>query len=98
MTFISSGIEVGTLLTTLTAPTISITFGWEWVFYLFGALGILWSIIFALFARDEPQAEQQHVEIEQVSIVQLATPKPSIPYMRMLLSPAVWAIVVAHTR
>jgi len=48
MTFISSGIETGTLFTTFVAPLISIYLGWSWVFYVFGFLGIMWSIVFAL--------------------------------------------------
>jgi MFS transporter, NNP family, nitrate/nitrite transporter len=38
------------------APRLSDRFGWEWVFWLFGALSLVWAIVFWSFARDATAA------------------------------------------
>ena len=42
ISFIFSGLQVGSLAGLLVAPPLIERFGWEVVFYIFGATGALW--------------------------------------------------------
>lgn len=115
-----TGCEVGTVLALLVSPIITRAISWDWIFYIFGPLGILWSIMFAILGSSSPSKswftstkEAQYIlqsykpQIEN-TMDQEATPtedtklieqdiKPSTPWKKILLSMAVWSIVVAHT-
>jgi MFS transporter, ACS family, solute carrier family 17 (sodium-dependent inorganic phosphate cotransporter), other len=60
-------------------------YGWPVPFYAFGALGLLWAVIWFAGVRGgygvEPPAPTAH---------------PAIPWGKLLRWPAVWAIVVGH--
>lgn len=56
--FIGSMMEFGTLIATLISPYIVIYLGWEWVFYIFGAIGLIWSFLFSIFGASTPQSSK----------------------------------------
>lgn len=114
MTFVVSGIETGTLVTTLVTPFIAMYLGWEWVFYFFGAIGIVWSLVFALTTNERPVEEEGTEEVDEfvttasdndynvqdtVEHAQFysSTRHVITTYASMACTPAVWAIIVAHT-
>mmetsp|Transcript_3624 Transcript_3624/g.4929 ORF Transcript_3624/g.4929 Transcript_3624/m.4929 type:complete len:571 (+) Transcript_3624:107-1819(+) len=51
---IFSGLQSGTVAAYLISPTILENFGWQNLFYIYGAIGALWVIPWLLYARDSP--------------------------------------------
>lgn len=95
----ASAIPLGTVFALLLTPVIVLALGWEWVFYLFGAVGIVWFVFWQRLAATEPsdhprvdQAELAAIRGEQTSEGAAQAP----PLKAMLASTAVWAIIVSH--
>jgi ACS family sodium-dependent inorganic phosphate cotransporter len=95
-----SGVAFGTMLALLISPAIIIYLGWPSVFYISGALGIVWLAAWQLKAANGPEdcpgvspKEFALIMSERPTEVGLADRVPWGPIMR---EPAVWAIVVAH--
>ena len=51
---IFSGLQSGTVAAYLISPTILENFGWQNLFYIYGAIGALWVVPWLLYARDSP--------------------------------------------
>jgi sugar phosphate permease len=82
------------------------TLGWQWVFYICGAVGILWSVLWYATYRNLPeehgtisQAELAHIrgldeggKIKPPDIEQKAT----VPWGALIRSPNMWAIMCAY--
>ena len=56
---------LGNILTALICETI----GWPWVFYIFGSMGIIWSIFWILYYRNSP-SEMNWIEPEELEYIQ----------------------------
>jgi ACS family sodium-dependent inorganic phosphate cotransporter len=95
----ASAIPLGTVCALLLTPIIVLSLGWEWAFYLFGAVGIIWYAFWARFATTNP-AEHPGITAEELDIIQSHQGKKSEsepPTIRAMLgSMAVWAIIVSH--
>lgn len=93
-----SAISMGTLLAVSTTPFIILAFGWEAVFYLFGATGFIWALFWWPLAGDrpakplDPQISALDGEPHPVATAE----KKRIPWRRILGRREVWAIIVAH--
>jgi sugar phosphate permease len=81
------------------------TYGWHAVFYICGAAGIVWSILWFLTYRNFPEqhplvneAEVKHIRGLDAagSVNQAQTEKPSVPWATLLRSPNMWAIMCAY--
>lgn len=64
--------RIGGALAPILATLIMVEWGWRWVFYLYGASGILWVLFWAYWFKDEPrdmpgisEAEVQKIEAER---------------------------------
>ena len=81
----TSGLSLGTMISLPLTGWIVRDFGWPMPFYLFGALGLVWAWFwFSKVGRGRGIPEE-------------ATAAPrSIPWSRLLGTPAVWAIIIAH--
>jgi len=99
--FSNSGIPVGQVAALLVAPYIAITLGWEWIFYIFGVVGLLWYVFwYRTVARDparHPRVSKQETDEIAADLPELAAAdaKPTT-LMDFARSKPVWAIVVAH--
>jgi sugar phosphate permease len=78
-------------VTPLVAGTIILSFGWRAIFYIFGSLGLIWSVAFALCYHNSPESGVT------------ASPRPkgfgpaqATPWKRILTSPNMWAIALAY--
>lgn len=75
-------------------------FGWESVFYVFGAIGCVWLVLWMIIVRRSPEEDPFITEEEKIYIVtkiglrkeENVTP----PWKSIFTSAAVWAIVVSH--
>jgi len=110
-TIIYSGAYLGTVITMVTSPYIIISLTWPFVFYIYGALGLAWSVWWVILMESTPKAmllgkgfacigisENEADYIVRTSGTATATDKvedSGMPWF-LLKSPALWAIVAAH--
>ena len=98
---INSAIPLGTIFALVTTPIIVQIWGWQWAFYSFGAVGIVWFFFWQRLVTSTPQ---QHADItdHELALIALDNDVPvddeqtSPPWHHFLRSMPVWAIVVAH--
>ena len=96
---VNSGIPFGTVFALIVTPIIVQKMGWEWAFYLFGAVGGLWFLFWHISVTARPQdhaavssTELALIEETNAFVEDAGTPKLT----EFLKSGAVWAIIVAH--
>uniref|UniRef100_T1JB34 Sialin n=1 Tax=Strigamia maritima TaxID=126957 RepID=T1JB34_STRMM len=76
--------------------------GWPSVFYVFGAVGVLWFIAWAFLAYENPASHPWISTEEKIYILRGVKPVddiqdiPPLPWKKMLRSLPLWAIVAAH--
>jgi len=87
-----SAIPLGTLFAVSTTPFIALAFGWQAVFYAFGALGFVWFLFWWKLAGDRPERSEE----SKRSAKQSPELEKRIPWRRILGQRPVWAIIVAH--
>jgi ACS family sodium-dependent inorganic phosphate cotransporter len=97
--FIATGMYLGIILAFPLAVWIMTRFGWPWVFYLFGAAGLIWSAAWYLLVTNNPE-DHPRISQEEVQLIlqgQRATPRAqAIPWNRFFREPAFWALMCAH--
>ena len=97
--FSNSGIPLGTVFALLATPIIVASWGWEWVFYLFGAVGFVWCAIWYFLIAATPR-EQAGISQTELDIIAAATigdePASAPPWKELFSNMSVWAIIVAH--
>ncbi len=85
---------------------IMVTLGWRWVFYIFGAVGILWSALWYLTYRNMPE-EHRWVDGNELAYIRGTDDKgnvkkldikkkPAVPWTVLLQSPNMWAIMAGY--
>ncbi|XP_063772887.1 sialin isoform X2 [Pseudophryne corroboree] len=95
-----AGAQLGTVVSLPVSGLICYYVNWIYVFYIFGALGVLWFIMWLIFVSDTPQTHRTISDSEKEYI--LSTLKSElckekvIPVCAMMKSLPLWAIVVAH--
>uniref|UniRef100_H2ZGX8 Sialin n=1 Tax=Ciona savignyi TaxID=51511 RepID=H2ZGX8_CIOSA len=73
--------------------------GWPSVFYVFGSLGVLWCIVWFIFAHSTPDKHPRISPAELHFIQSNVEPKDevlSVPWWEIATSKRVWAISIAH--
>jgi len=95
----ASAIPLGTVFALLLTPVIVLSLGWQWAFYLFGAVGIFWFLLWQRLAATEPR-DHPKVSAAELGVIQSNRPVDTAtqapPIRAMLGSMAVWAIIVSH--
>ena len=98
--FTNSGIALGSIFAYITTPLIMILYGWEWAFYLFGALGVVW---FFFWQRNITSLPSEHPHISQDELDLITNEAPAkvkaseLPPLKDLIkNKPLWAIIVAH--
>ncbi|MCP5178765.1 MAG: ACS family MFS transporter [Pseudomonadales bacterium] len=95
----NSGIPTGTVFALITTPYIAEAWGWEWAFYLFGAVGLVWYVAWHRLVSAYPRQQQGISEAELRLIESGTTPDEArgpTPWAKLLRCKAVWAIIIAH--
>ena len=94
-----SGISLGTLAALILTGPIIERYGWPAVFYIFGALGVIWFIFWQRLVTNTPQTHPtispDELELIQASAVP-AEQSERVPWKGLLSSPAIWAIIINH--
>jgi len=97
----NSGIPLGTIFALVGTPWIVERFGWEWAFYAFGALGVVWFAGWQWGATSDPARHPRVTPAELATIrgggeETAQGPAPPLRLTVFLGRASVWAIVVAH--
>eukprot|EP00798_Chlamydomonas_sp_ICE-L_P027466 gene27466-4769_t len=93
------GLHVGSIVGLLAAPPIISTFGWQGVFYIFGAAGLLWYFMFEGLMESLARSDPEMVASLGAPLSAPATApasQVSIPYRAMLRSRPVQVLAATH--
>ncbi|XP_030054903.1 sialin [Microcaecilia unicolor] len=95
-----AGAQLGTVVSLPVSGLICYYMDWSYVFYIFGALGIVWFILWCWIVSDTPETHRTISPSEKDYILsslrnQLSSEK-SVPCGAMIKSMPLWAIIVAH--
>lgn len=98
-----SGMYLGSVVGLWLCPTFIVSFGWQSVFYIFGALGFFWWAAWQLLTTSSPEesttiSEREKKYIAENTIAKSERPSTpgSVPWKLLLSKKATWAIIVAH--
>ncbi|RNA37043.1 Vesicular glutamate transporter 1 [Brachionus plicatilis] len=97
-TFALSGSYIGSVTALSSGGLITIYLNWQSIFYIFGVLGLIWSVFWFLNVYESP-SEHQHISCEEKNRIESTlnfTDYSCIPWSKILRSAPVWAIVIAH--
>ncbi len=96
-----SGAPIGQVAALIVAPYIALWIGWQWIFYIFAALGAVWFLFWQRKVSSDPGSHPQ-ITVEELAEISAEQPagtavgiaEPSL--LDFARSMPVWAIVVAH--
>ncbi|XP_077351196.1 sialin isoform X2 [Festucalex cinctus] len=95
------GSQIGTVVSLPLSAEICFYLDWTYVFYIFGAVGLFWFVLWAFLAFDSPNTHPWISEQERVYIMgslkkELSPLGRHIPWRAIVTSCPLLAIVVAH--
>lgn len=99
VSFVFSGTIIGTIVGNSLSGIVCSTLGWESAFYIFGCLGIAWSIPWLIFIKERPDLDKccSEAEAKYIQSVLKVPVKVVHPYKAIFKSLPFWAICVAQT-
>ncbi len=98
--FNASGIPIGTVFALIMTPIIVEYLGWEWAFYLFGLVGVIWYIAWQRMVTTTPE-EHPSISDAERSYLEHNAPASGVVDEKVSILPflknkPLWAIIVAH--
>ncbi|XP_043919793.1 sialin-like isoform X2 [Protopterus annectens] len=100
LTISYAGTQLGTVISLPLSGIICYYLDWTYVFYIFGAAGVLWFIFWTLFVSDTPEThksisleEKEHIV---TSLQHELTYNKSVPWCALATSLPLWAIIIAQ--
>lgn len=94
-----SAIPIGTVLALLVTPWIVVAYGWQWAFYIFGAMGVVWWGFWHFIITASP-AEHPNISAHEKTLIEADTSTEQAieppPWGALLRSLPVWAVIVCH--
>lgn len=95
-----AGMLVGTVIAMPISALLATSLGWESIFYVFGGVGILWHITWAIFIKSSPAQDscisKDELEYIQSNVSTADEATQNVPWKSLLTSKAVYAITAAH--
>jgi len=98
-TVIPAALNAGIMIGYPIVTSITIAFGWQWVFYICGGIGIAWAFLWFWLAKSCPE-EHPAVSSAELAYIQKERVKPvseHVGWGPVLRAPRVWALVIAYT-
>ncbi|XP_062319477.1 sialin [Osmerus eperlanus] len=101
LTISYTGAQLGTVIALPLSGEICFYLDWTYVFYVFGAVGLVWFVLWVLLVSNTPSTHPRISEQEKRYIIsslrnELSPTVDHIPWGSILTSMPLWAIVVAH--
>ena len=62
---ICTGAQFGTIVSLATSGLISYHIGWKYIFYIYGSIGVLWSVLWAFFVFESPANHPRISKVEK---------------------------------
>ncbi|OQR99721.1 sialin [Thraustotheca clavata] len=101
MSIVSSGVDLGTILSMAVSPFLLDYLGWRSIFIVFGVLSSIWVSIFLCRGSSKPErdsyisvAEKAAILAQRGSILTASATSP--PWKQLLTSKHAWAIYSSH--
>ncbi|KAG4080740.1 hypothetical protein HA402_005920 [Bradysia odoriphaga] len=97
-----AGTYAGTVIAMPLSGVLAAWFGWESLFYVFGAIGCIWFIAWIIIVKRGPELDR-YISKEELHYIQSSLgsldrdEKASVPWKAIFTSKAVFAICVSHT-
>jgi sugar phosphate permease len=93
------GMPIGIMATMPLAAWITLQWGWRWSFYSFGAIGLIWCLIWYYYGADRPERHRSIGKAEIALIRQDQDPpevmKQPINWKQILSSRSIWGTIIA---
>ncbi|KAI8483869.1 hypothetical protein Bbelb_383960 [Branchiostoma belcheri] len=110
LAFCYIGLPLGTVINYPLSAFLAAELGWEAIFYIPGASVAVWLVFWLLLAYDSPakhprisEEEQKYIEgstglreQQKLKITKFCLTEPAVPWLKLLTSPAVWALVIGQ--
>lgn len=92
------GIPIGTIVGLSAAGGVVATWGWEAMFWLFGAVGLVFAAIWFAVVHESPGRHPRIGAPEHGLLAdrEAATERGPVPWRALLAKRAVWAIIITH--
>ncbi|KAH9499246.1 hypothetical protein Btru_004527 [Bulinus truncatus] len=99
-----AGVSIGGIMTFLVSGLlcqIPVNNGWPFVFYFYGCVNIVWLLLWLMLVYNRPS---EHPRISKSELMYIssktyscspAKQKPHPPWLKLLSSPCVWALIIA---
>jgi len=84
--------QIGAACAPLLVVPIEARYGWRASFYVFGILGMLWSVVWYAWFRDSPRQVSAVTPAERLEIGDEPAPRHGMPWRQSLRSGALWRI------
>lgn len=97
-----AGTFVGMVIAMSTCGVLSEVFGWESVFYVYGAIGCVWYLFWVILIKESPEKdpyisdEERNYILASLKRTKSVTTPQSVPWKSIFTSTAVWAIAASH--
>lgn len=95
-----AGSRFGSALSPAVVGLIIVSYGWRSAFLIFGALGVVWSVVWFCYYRDtpaeHPRANAAEREMIAAAIPQRSAVGHSVPWRAILTSPQMWLLAVTY--
>jgi sugar phosphate permease len=96
-----AGSRVGGVIAAPAVVYLMIHYGWRVPFFVFGAFGVLWAIVWFIYYRDSPE-EHSGVNAAELDKIHSASGGPGkpvghkVPWGKILAHPVVWEISIMY--
>jgi len=94
-----SGIPLGTLFALGTTGWLVTSSGWSAPFYLFGAAGLMWALVWGRRIHDDP-TKHPRISNSELALIRsggvITQARTQVPWRLLLTAPATWALILNH--
>lgn len=96
--FVWGASRVGGALTPVVVVPLMLALGWRTVFFLFGALGLVWAIVWSVWYRDRPA---EHPAVTSAELAELGggsdfPEEGAVPWGTLFRNPQLWLIMAMY--
>lgn len=93
---LTTGSSIGTLITGIFGSFILDYLGWTWVFQIIGFMALSWTLLLRYFTISSER--QRIINISSSSLCHMGgSSQITVPWLRLLVSPKVWACLIAQS-